>query len=96
MSFLLHHSILWVRVRFGCNNNPTPLQFRHLYRRLLLGVTNAIVTHSNVLSQDESEIVALIPTQEDGVAYILEEYNLDDIDLEELSESMLSESSMLD
>lgn len=87
----LEHFFGLVRVRFGCNNNPTPLQFRHLYRRILLGVTNAIVTHSNVLLQDESEIVALIPTPEDRIAYILEEYDLGDIDLEELSDTMLSE-----
>ena len=41
--------------------------------------------------KNESEIVVLISTTEDRIAYILEEYDLDDIDLEDLSEAILSE-----
>ena len=87
----LEHFFGLVRVHFGSNNNPTPLQFKHLYRKILLGVTNSIVTHSNVLLQDESEIVALIPTPEDRIAYVIEEYELDDIELDQLNGCSLSE-----
>ena len=58
----LEHYFGLVHARFGPNNNPTPLQFRSIYRRLLLGVTNTIVKDSNVLLQDNSELVAVIPS----------------------------------
>ena len=50
-----------------------------------------VYIHFCTVNAEITFIVALIPTQEDRIAYILEEYDLDDIDLKELSESILSE-----
>lgn len=90
----LEHFFGLVRARFGANNNPTPLQFKHTYRRLLLGVTNNIVHNANVLAQDSCEIVALIPSVEDKIDYVYNKYDLDDNDLDNVLSSTLSEYSL--
>ena len=75
----LEHYFGLVRARFGANNNPTPFQFRHIYRRLLLGITNLIVKDSNVIIQDNSELVAIVPSAQDRIDYITDHYNLEDL-----------------
>lgn len=62
----------------------------HIYRRLLLGVTNNIVYSANVLLQDNSEIVAIIPSVQEKIDFIYEQYELDieqvNVDTEVMSE----------
>ena len=86
----LEHYFGLVHARFGPNNNPTPLQFRSIYRRLLLGVTNTIVKDSNVLLQDNSELVAVIPSVQDRIDYVCETYDLDDTNFDMKNECTLS------
>jgi len=78
----LEHFFGLIRARFGANNNPTPLQFKNTYRRLLLGITNNIV--HNVLIQDNSEIVALVPSVQDKINYICDIYNFDDVTVDDI------------
>ncbi len=78
----LEHFFGLIRARFGANNNPTPLQFKNTYRRLLLGITNNIV--HNVLIQDNSEIVALVPSVPDKINYICDIYNFDDVTVDDI------------
>ena len=86
----LEHYFGLVRSRLGANNNPTPLHFRYIYRRLLLGVTNSIVSHSNVLLQDNSEVVGLIPSTNNKINYVIDNYNLSDIDFDFINNSTIS------
>lgn len=86
----LEHYFGLIRARFGANNNPTPHQFKAMYRKLVLGISNNIVHNSNVLLQDDSEILAIVPSPEDKIEYIYEVYDLD-FDLEVLSITPLSE-----
>ena len=58
----LEHFFGLVRARFGRNNNPTPFQFKGMFRRILCGATDQIVKGSNVSLQDDTEMVAVIPT----------------------------------
>ena len=63
-------------------------------RKLTVRIVNTVCTAYIwfcTVNAEITVIVALIPTPEDRIAYIFEEYDLDDIDLEELSESILSE-----
>lgn len=71
-----------VRSRLGPNNNPTPLEFKHIYRRLLLGVTNGIVNHSNIELQDTTEIVAIVPDTKHKMSYTSDSYSLNDVDFD--------------
>lgn len=86
----LEHYFGIVRSRLGANNNPTPLHFRYIYRRLLLGVTNSIVSHSNVLLQDNSEIIGIIPSTCDKIDYVIDNYNMSDIDFDFINNSTIS------
>ena len=98
LSFMVHYWLffihLWfiylVRSRLGPNNNPTPLEFKHIYRRLLLGVTNGIVNHSNIELQDTSEIVAFIPDTQNKIAQTSESYNLNDVDFDYINNVTVS------
>ena len=79
-----------MRSRLGPNNNPTPLEFKHIYRRLLLGVTNGIVNHSNIELQDTCEIVALIPNTQNKIAQKSECYSLNDVDFDYINNATAS------
>ena len=37
------------------------MQFRGVYRKILTGITNIVVNHANVVIQDESQLVGVIP-----------------------------------
>ena len=74
----LEHFFGLIRARFGANNNPTPYQFKKIFRRILLGVLDKIVENGNVELQDATEMVAIIPLATDKLAYIYENYDFDD------------------
>ena len=77
----LKHFFGLVRAKFGTNNNPTPYQFKSMYRRILLGVTHKLVENSNVTLQDSTEMIAIIPSAENKVKFIYDHYDFDDIDM---------------
>ena len=87
----LEHFFGLIRTRFGANNNPTPYQFRNTFRKLLLGVTDSIVEFGNVVLQETSEFVALIPSVMDKVDYIYETYDFEELDVEKLKTYELSQ-----
>lgn len=87
----LEHFFGLIRARFGANNNPTPLQFKNTYRRLLLGITNNIVHNANVLIQDNSEIVALVPSVKDKINCICDIYNFDDVTVDDIKNVTFTE-----
>ena len=64
--------IFLVQSRLGFNNNPSPLEFKHIYRRLLLGVTYGVVNYANIELQDDSEIVSIIPCTQSKIENITE------------------------
>ena len=74
----LEHFFGLIRARFGANNNPTPYQFKKIFRWILLGVLDKIVENGNVELQDATEMVAIIPLATDKLAYIYENYDFDD------------------
>lgn len=73
-----------MRSRWGPNNNPTAREFKAIYKRLLLGVTNFSVEGSNVLIQDNSEMVAVIPSPQNKIDFIVENYCLSDFDFDQI------------
>ena len=81
----LEHFFGLIRSKFGSNNNPTPKQFRNVYKRILLGVTNKLVQNSNVILQDTTEMIAIIPSSEDKVDYIIDHYDFEDLELNDLT-----------
>ena len=62
---------LVVRSRMGPNNNQTPREFKTIYKRLLLGLTNYKVEGSNVPLQDHSGMVAIIPSPQEKINFML-------------------------
>ena len=89
----LEHFFGLMRARFGAQTNPTPYQFKTTYRRVLIGVTGSIVHNSNVLLQDSTEMVALIPSAQAKIEYICQNYDLEDFSIEMISS--LSQSDYL-
>ena len=87
----LEHFFGLVRARFGSNVNPTPYQFKKIYRQILLGVTGSIVSNASVLLQDNTEFVGLIPTTQGKMDYLNDYYDLQDIDLEVMQNQTQSE-----
>ena len=87
----LEHFFGLIRARFWASNNPTPYQFRNTFRKILLGVTDSIVDNGNVVLQETSEHIQLIPLATDKVSYIYENYDFDDLDIEKLECSNLSQ-----
>ena len=79
-----------MRSRLGFNNNPSPLEFKHIYRRLLLGVTYGVVNYANIELQDDSEIVSIIPCTKSKIENISETYNLGEIDMDFINSVTLS------
>ena len=65
-----------MRARYGANTNPTPMQFSHTYRRILLGITNTIVLNQNILLQDKTDLLAIIPSTQEKAEYIIQQYEL--------------------
>ena len=61
-----------VRSRFGANNNPTPSQFRNMYRRLLLGITGniALSVNSNVMINSDCELTSITATTDEKMETI--------------------------
>ena len=72
----LKHFFGMIRARFGAQTNPTPFQFQKTYRQILLGITGSIVNNSNVMLQDTTEMVALIPSTQSKLDYIIEHYDI--------------------
>ena len=87
----LEHFFGVVRSRLGPNNNPTPREFKTIYKRLLLGVTNFKVEGSNVLLQANSEMVAIIPSPQEKINFIAENYRLDDFNFDLITKNSYSE-----
>ena len=57
--------ILFISVRgsLGCNNNPTAVQFRSSYKKLLLGGKGDVnVDKFNVMLEDDVHVVDLVKT----------------------------------
>ena len=79
--------------QFGRNNNPTPYQFKGMFRRILCGATDQIIKDSNVSLQDDTEMVAVIPNAENKIDFIYAHYDFDDIDIENLRTSNLDSFS---
>lgn len=86
----LEHFFGLIRARYGANNNPTPYQFRSTFRKILMGVTDKIVTNSNVTLQDNAEMVGIIPDVTNKVDYIFEAYDLFDLDLDKFKDQEIS------
>ena len=80
----LEHFFGLIRARFGAHNNPTPYQFKKTFRRILLGVTDSIVENANVILQDNTEIVGLIPSVQGKMDYMSKFYDLEDIEVEKI------------
>ena len=78
----LEHFFGLIRAKYGANNNPSPYQFKKTFRQILLGVTGSIVENGNVTLQDNTEVVALIPSAHAKIDYLSEHYDFDDVDLE--------------
>ena len=87
----LEHFFGMIRARFGAQTNPTPLQFQKKYRQILLGITGINVNNSNVMLQDTTEMVALIPSTQSKLDYIIENYDIEDISIESVANSSLSD-----
>ena len=87
----LEHFFGLIRARFGANTNPTAFQFKNTYRQILAGITGSIVYGSNVLLQDNTEMIALIPSAQAKMDYICENYDLEDFDIEMISNSSQSD-----
>ena len=87
----LEHFFGLIRARFGAQTNPTPFQFQKTYRQILLGITGSIVNNSNVMLQDTTEMVALIPSTQSKLDYISENYDIEDISIESVANSSLSD-----
>ena len=81
----LEHFFGLVRVRFGSNNNPTPYQFKSVYKRLLIGISDKLVKYGNVNLLDSDNLIALIPTAEDRINYVLEYYDCDEFEFDDVS-----------
>ena len=64
------------RQRYGANNNPTPYQFKSTFRKILLGVTDKIVTNSNVSIDENLELITIIPDVQNKMDYVYEKYDL--------------------
>ena len=86
----LEHFFGLIRIRFGYSNNPTPYQFKSMYKKILMGVTEKIVEGGNVIVQDHTEMVGVIPFAKDKIDYVCEMYDID-IDLNNLQQRKLSE-----
>ena len=67
------------------------MQFKHTYRRLLLGITNIIVHNANALIQDNSEILAHVPSVQDKINYICDIYNFDDVTVDDIKNVTFTE-----
>ena len=87
----LEHFFGLVRVRFGSNNNPTPYQFKSVYKRLLIGISDKLVKYGNVNLLDSDNLIALIPTAEDRINYVLEYYDCDEFEFDDVSSVCHSE-----
>ena len=81
----LEHFFGLVRVRFGSNNNPTPYQFKSVYKRLLIGISDKLVKYGNVNLLDSDNLIALIPTAEDRINYVLEYCVCDEFEFDDVS-----------
>lgn len=57
----IEHFFGLIRSKLGGANNPTCVHFRGVYRKILAGITNIVVNHANVVIQDESQLVGVIP-----------------------------------
>ena len=49
-----------IRASYGANNNPAPYQFKGTFRKILLGVTDKIVTNYNVYIDENLELITFI------------------------------------
>ena len=72
----LEHFFGLIRARYGANNNPTPYQFKSTFRKILLGVTDKIVTNSNVSIDENMELITIIPDVQNKMDYVYEKYDL--------------------
>ena len=72
----LEHFFGLIRARYGANNNPTPYQFMKTFRKILLGVTDKIVTNSNVNLEENLELISVIPHVENKIDYVFEKFDL--------------------
>ena len=69
------HFFGMVRCRFGCNNNPTPYQFKATYKKILIGISSKIACNTNVEVLDSDSFVAIIPTVRERIDYVFEYYD---------------------
>ena len=67
------------------------MQFKHTYRRLILGIINNIVHNANALIQDNSEILAHVPSVQDKINYICDIYNFDDVTVDDIKNVTFTE-----
>ena len=74
-----------VRLRCGLNNNPTPMQFKAIYKKILIGVSTKIVENSNVTLLDYDNLVAVTPNTQDRIEHLFDLYNCEDFDIEDFS-----------
>ena len=80
-----------VRSSLGCNNNPTVLQFRSAYRKLLLGSRN-VPYFRHIVSQDCTEIIYPVDTTA-ACNYIHEKFDLGTEDNTDIYFSSLAQNS---
>ena len=80
-----HLELFFALIRARFDNNPSPHQFKKTYRKILLGVSDRMIKYANCTFQDNTEIIGLIPSTQNKLDYLSEHYDLEDIDIEQVS-----------
>ena len=84
-------------MKFGCTNNPTLVSFQGIYKKILSGITNIVVKGSNVVLQDESDMVGVTPILKDKLEIVAEKFDISgDIHYENLLDLSLFKENVVD
>ena len=84
-------------MKFGCTNNPTLVSFRGIYKKILSGITNIVVKGSNVILQDESDMVGVTPILKDKLEIVAEKFDISgDIHYENLLDLSLFKENVVE
>ena len=67
-----------MRSKFGYTNSPTLVAFRGMYRKILAGIDNIFVAHSNVTLQEETQLLGVVPDFNDKIQLVASHFEVED------------------
>ena len=67
-----------MRSKFGYTNSPTLAAFRGMYRKILAGIDNIFVAHSNVTLQEETQLLGVVPDFNDKIQLVASNFEAEE------------------